>query len=559
MDYFNDFSLNSNIVGTLNVADSAITTPKLDLRNGNVGIGTISPPEKLMVVGNIVPGSNINNLGSSSLAWSNLYLNGQVISSVATGTAPFVVASSTQVANLNASLFSGQDSNFYRNAANMNAGTLPIARGGTNATTFTQNKLVVAGNNTLTSPNDLHWSGTNLGIGTTNPNFTVDILGNARIQNNTVATMNLTAGNVGGTALATSNNQKLLVNPYGEYTDVVFAGRVGVGTTAPANALTVQGEARSLSNMLADRQFLGQNGSATVPTFAWSSSTNTGLYAPATNTVALTTNGTERIRVLSNGNVGINTTTPDSQLVVSGVSGRVTSKINNQDSTAQIVFMMGFDDGNEFFIQKNKTNLLDIDGFGFNGNNIALLRNRNANMYFQSTNFGCDSNGQMIYTHRHILSTYLKWSGGTRWQLGDGVGQSNLIFNNYNYSLGETTSIYSTTTGLFTAPLSGRYYVSASAYIDLQSYTLGATFTPTDAAIILRHTLASSSTTNVVDGFTSSIAKGSGSLPGEICLYGNATVLLSRNDNLRVEVYGTGRPRLITSESRTAFNVIYLG
>lgn len=559
MDYFDDFSQNSNIVGTLNVAPGAITIPKLDLQAGNLGIGTLSPPEKLMVVGNIVPGANNTyDLGTSLLSWRDVRVGRQIVSSVATGTAPLVVASTTQVTNLNASLLGGQDTNYYRNVANMNAGTLPIGRGGTNATAFTQNKLVVVGNNILTSPNELHWTGTNLGIGTTTPSFTMDVLGNARIQHGTVAALNLTAGNIGGIALATSNNSKLLVNPYVNYTDVVLAGKVGIGTTTPANALTVQGEVRSLSNVMADRQFLGQNGSATIPTFSWSSSTNTGLYAPTTNTMAFATNGIERIRILTNGNIGIGTTNPDSQLVVSGSSGRVTSKINNQDLTSQIVFMMGFEDGNEFFIQKNKTNLFDIDGLGMGGNNIALFRNRNANMYFQSTNFGCDSNGQMIYTHRHILSAYLKLSGGTRWQLSDTIGQSNIIFNNYNYFLGASTNIYNSTTGIFTAPLNGRYYVSSRVYVDLQPYTLVSSFTPTDATIVLRHTQGVTTTT--VDGFTSSIARGTtGSLPGEVCLSGDATVVMSRNDTLRVEVIGTGRPRLITAESRSALNVIYLG
>jgi hypothetical protein len=57
-----------------------------------------------------------------------------IASTVATGTAPLTVASQTVVTNLNADLLDGQSGSFYQSAANINAGTLAIARGGTNAT-----------------------------------------------------------------------------------------------------------------------------------------------------------------------------------------------------------------------------------------------------------------------------------------------------------------------------------------------------------------------------------------------------------------------------------------
>jgi hypothetical protein len=53
------------------------------------------------------------------------------ISTIPVGTSPFVVNSSTKVYNLNSDLLDDQDSLFYRNSTNINAGTLSAAFGGT--------------------------------------------------------------------------------------------------------------------------------------------------------------------------------------------------------------------------------------------------------------------------------------------------------------------------------------------------------------------------------------------------------------------------------------------
>jgi len=58
-----------------------------------------------------------------------------ITSTVATGTSPLTVASTTLVTNLNADRLDGQDGSYYQNAGNINAGTLAIARGGTNTST----------------------------------------------------------------------------------------------------------------------------------------------------------------------------------------------------------------------------------------------------------------------------------------------------------------------------------------------------------------------------------------------------------------------------------------
>ena len=98
--------LNSNIIDdTRNIINAA-----------SVGINTTSAPtvQKLWVEG----AGYFSGIASAS----------RFISNVAQGTSPISVASSTRVDTLNVQYLDGNDSSFYRNASNLNAGAVPGAQ-----------------------------------------------------------------------------------------------------------------------------------------------------------------------------------------------------------------------------------------------------------------------------------------------------------------------------------------------------------------------------------------------------------------------------------------------
>ena len=82
-------------------------------------------------------------------------------------------------------------------------------------------------------------------------------------------------------------------------------GNVGVGTASPDAGLTVATVAS-----FAD-------GAAATPSIAHQSDLDTGVWFPAANKLAISTAGTERVRIDSSGNVGVGTSSPGERLQVS--------------------------------------------------------------------------------------------------------------------------------------------------------------------------------------------------------------------------------------------------
>lgn len=115
---------------------TAWVNDSIDLGTDTTGnyVASVTGGTGVTVTGGTGEGSTPSVAIGQSVATSASPTFVAVQSTATTGTAPFIVASQTVVTNLNADLLDGESGSFYQSAANINAGTLAIARGGTNST-----------------------------------------------------------------------------------------------------------------------------------------------------------------------------------------------------------------------------------------------------------------------------------------------------------------------------------------------------------------------------------------------------------------------------------------
>jgi hypothetical protein len=109
-----------------------------------------------------------------------------------------------------------------------------------------------------------------------------------------------------------------------EQARLTYDGNFLIGTSNSIDKLTVAGSAFitntiTASNIKLINQLLASsNDSVTAPGYSWANDSNTGLYHPLDNTLAIVTDSNERLRVTSVGNIAINTTTAKERLEVIG-------------------------------------------------------------------------------------------------------------------------------------------------------------------------------------------------------------------------------------------------
>ena len=165
----------------------------------------------------------------------------------------------------------------------------------------------------------------NVGIGTSSPDVKFQVQGGA-IK---AATSDYASPSTGGaiSMFQDSNDYGTIwaVSDYnGGWADVAIAplgGNVGIGTNVPAYKLDVTGDARfgDGNNFNPLIQYAGSGRVAASPGYSFVGDLDTGMFNPNLgNTLAFATGASERMRIASDGNVGIGTTSPGRKLTVQG-------------------------------------------------------------------------------------------------------------------------------------------------------------------------------------------------------------------------------------------------
>lgn len=170
----------------------------------------------------------------------------------------------------------------------------------------------------------------NVGVGTTTPGYKLDVNGAINAQNILVNGSAIAAGaNLSGSGttnyLAKFTGSSVLGNS-GIYEN---GSNIGIGTTNPSYPLDVNGNLG-----IQDTIYDSNNGYTSL-------ALKNGIYlnAKTGNPIAFEIGGNEYMRVASNGNVGIGTTSPDKLLSVNGSGGNAAIKIESSTNAGgQVIF-----------------------------------------------------------------------------------------------------------------------------------------------------------------------------------------------------------------------------
>ena len=160
----------------------------------------------------------------------------------------------------------------------------------------------------------------NVGIGTSSPIYplVVSDSNNEGIEFVPAVTAGVNAtihyDRTGGAYVSNRTNAQTHEWRIGSTTEVMRisdTGNVGIGDADPSYKLSVAG-----TTSINGRLLFEQDGTAAAPSLTIGFDWDTGFYRPASNVIAISTAGSEKMRIDSSGNVGIGTDTPYSQLTL---------------------------------------------------------------------------------------------------------------------------------------------------------------------------------------------------------------------------------------------------
>jgi len=313
------------------------------LNNGNVGIGTTSPSAKLDVVGKI---NQTTSSGGTAASFTNSDATsgyGVAIQSEGTSNTRYALI----LRNLDSSNVYGGVSTMTNQVGFWGIGASPTGTLGSRLTVG-GNASVGSGYTSNSAPtNGLIVEG-NVGIGTISPGYPLEVKSaspfvttNSTGTGNSGFAMLVNAGSNGVGVIATDNGGSLTFDngatgsAQSEKMRITSAGNVGIGTTSPASLLHIQGSTYHRVETFFDGsytsgwKFSDLNGGIKYD----AGSDNLVVFSNFTGTGAkmtFETQGSEKMRITSGGDVGIGTTAPTAPLDVFGVRAGRNWSINNR-------------------------------------------------------------------------------------------------------------------------------------------------------------------------------------------------------------------------------------
>jgi hypothetical protein len=367
-----------NIDYTLDVGKDLIVknnnTDSLVVKSGgNVGIGTVTPNNKLTVIGGI---SAVGNLTVDG----DVILGSDAVDTITFNGGPVNFPNATSSSD---AIVIGSDSRIIRSTTNTLSTNSDLILGplSTNSST---NSVVVESSNTLRKRNinPRVWDTTGTFL-TGSSNFTTNYIPKAT------------------NSAALANSQIFDNNT-----------NVGIGTTTPNQKLTVNGAISSNSFIDSNTQFRGQdNDTFLVPSYSWSGDQNTGMCRLAADTIGFSTAGNERVRISSTGSVGISAT-----------SFRSGERLIVRDNNTNVSFTNG---------SNTKGNLLTLEGNSNEGISILTPNTNSGWLLFGDP----EDNDVGALEYRHSDNTLRITVGGTERFILDSTGKLSVGTSSTAYGL----------------------------------------------------------------------------------------------------------------------------
>ncbi len=400
-----DSAFSGNPTGNIIVNPSlmAVSDPNNNPRfvvdkNGNVGIGNVTPGAKLDVAGKIRGNSwlNLNNTGLTGDAGGDAR--------------PAIIFGATDTAQ--GWFFGPQTSD---TSANTSMGIYRWGQGWTQT-----------------------WApGGNVGIGTTSPAVKLDVRGgDVSIVDNggdprLLVGDYLTAGNYGHLQWNSASDYMALgTNTGGDTLIVNESGNVGIGTTAPAEKLEISGSGTQRIRIT----------NTSGPALNLSSGATAGFVGTYSNyDFDLGANNSGFMRITTGGNVGIGTTSPSYKLQVanpSAANDAYATTLRVDTGSDATLGPLGFVVGGK--PSATGANRVGFIGFGDSAAMRSLILNYNGASAYGNVGIGTTTPGQKLTVAGTIEST----SGGFKFP--DGTTQSSAATSLW---AANATNIYNTNSG----------------------------------------------------------------------------------------------------------------